>query len=64
VLTSSSYPPEVQWKRIEDIIETLVFTETSMRIVFPDGNEAPSYSICWTGWDEDHKWKREFPDND
>jgi hypothetical protein len=55
------YPPEVQWKRIEDIIETLVFTETSMRVVFPDGKEAPSHSIRWTGWDEGHTWELEFP---
>ena len=55
------YPPEVQWKGIEDILQTLVFTETSMQVKFEDGASAPAWDIRWTWWDEGHHWDWEFP---
>jgi hypothetical protein len=55
------YPSEIKWSGIEDILETLVFTETKMEIKFPDGFVAPSYLIHWTWSPEGHTWEWEFP---
>jgi hypothetical protein len=55
------YPPEVQWESIEDIIETIVFNETKMRVQFPDGTAARAEDIRWTWVEEGHVWAWEFP---
>jgi hypothetical protein len=55
------YPPEYRWKGIDDIIESLVFDETEMKVVFPDKKELPSSMIQWTWMDELHEWAEGFP---
>ncbi|MHA2023368.1 MAG: hypothetical protein ACTSWQ_06875 [Candidatus Thorarchaeota archaeon] len=55
------YPPEFQWEEIEDIIPTLVFSESRLDIKFPDGVIAPAASVRWSWWPKDHKWAVGFP---
>ncbi|NHI83609.1 MAG: hypothetical protein EAX81_04845 [Candidatus Thorarchaeota archaeon] len=55
------YPPEIQWRGIEDIIESIVFTETRMEVRFPDGVVVPSTEIVWSWWDEGHHWNWKWP---
>jgi hypothetical protein len=55
------YPPEIHWPGIEDILETLVFTETKMEVRFPDGETAPAHMIQWTWLEEGHHWRWKFP---
>ena len=50
------YPPEIHWKGIEDIIDTIIFTETKMLVRFPDDETAPVEKIRWTWWPEGHHW--------
>ena len=55
------YRPEIQWKGIEDILDTIKFSETKMTIEFPDGEIVEPHAIKWTWWDEGHHWIWEFP---
>lgn len=55
------YPPEIQWKGIEDIIDSIVFAETKMEFTFPDGERAGVNKVLWTWFPEGHTWEWEFP---
>lgn len=55
------YPPETQWDGIENIIETLVFSEIRLEVKFPDGFTAPSEAIHWTSLEKLHVWADGFP---
>jgi hypothetical protein len=55
------YSPEVRWKGIEDILDSLTFDETRMEVKLHDGVTAPAESIHWTSLDELHVWADEFP---
>jgi hypothetical protein len=55
------YPPEVQWRGIENIIDSIMFTETSMKFTFPDGEEVGANKVRWTWFPEGHTWEGEFP---
>jgi hypothetical protein len=55
------YPPEIQWKGIEDIIDSIVFKETKMEFTFPDGEKVGVNKIRWTWFPEGHTWEWEFP---
>jgi len=55
------YPPEVQWKGIEDILDTLSFSETKLEVRFPDGFTAPAERIHWTWFEKTHIWADGFP---
>jgi hypothetical protein len=55
------YPSEIKWKGIEDITDSIVFTETTMKFTFPDGEEVAANKIRWTWFPEGHTWEWEFP---
>ena len=46
---------------IEDIIDSIVFSETKMEFTFPVGESVTINKIRWTWFPEGHTWEWEFP---
>ncbi len=55
------FHPGIQWKGIEDMIESIIFSDTKMEFTFPDGERMGVNKIRWTWFPEGHTWEWEFP---
>ncbi len=55
------YPPESKEMVNEELIDSIVFDDTSLAVVLTDGTKRSAELIRWTWSDEMHEWSNGFP---